>query len=116
MACLLARSALLATCTLLAAEAHAGDWELWADAGNGVPAASHPKLAISAEREIFISYLAPQMDATGVVYRASLDDPARQFTAMPDFPLPTPPMGMPYYNVFSMTTNARGEPVLGLSN
>ena len=100
---------------LAAAEARADGWALWADASNGVPSRTFPQLAISDDRQIFLTYLAPQPGAQGVVYRAKLDDPAPMFTPMPGFPLPTPAMGVGYANVFCMTTTALGEPVVGLS-
>ena len=101
--------------TLVAREALAESWAVWADSSNGVLPRTFPALAISPQRDIFFTYLAPQPDHNGVVYRAHLDDPGRTFTAMPSFPLPTPAPGKPYDNVFTMTTTAQGEPVVGLS-
>lgn len=105
--------ATLTTSLLLAAgEARADGWTLWAD---GLAAGVGPSIAISDQREIFYAVLAPQQDGTGTVYRAGLDDPQRVFTEMPGFPLPTPQGNVSYNNVMAMTTNARGEPVVGLS-
>lgn len=50
-----------------------------------------------------------------MVLRADLDDPAPQFVQMPGFPLPTPAPGKGYANVFCITANAQGEPIVGLS-
>lgn len=102
--------------TLVASPAGAAeDWQPWADSSNGLASGVNPWIAISNEREIFYSFLAPQMDGDGRVWRASLDDPNRQFTLMPSFPLPTPPANTSYNNVGALGTNARGEPVVGVS-
>lgn len=105
---------LIALITLAAPSARA-DWTLWADGSNGVVAGTSPLLAISNQREIFYTYLAPQIGGDGVLYRASLDDPAPKFTQFPAFPLPTPPQNVNYNNVGALTSNARGEPIVGIS-
>lgn len=93
----------------------AASWTLWADDSNNVPPGNFPQIAISTQRQIFLTRLFPQAGASGVVLRADLDDPAPQFVQMPGFPLPTPAPGKGYANVFCMTTNAQGEPIVGLS-
>jgi hypothetical protein len=90
-------------------------WQSWADDGNGMVPGYNPRIAISGERELFYSYYTPQDDGIGEVYRVSLDDPARQFTLMPGFPLPTPPPDASYANVSALGVNARGEPVVGIA-
>ncbi len=96
---------------LAAQEARADGWTLWAE---GLPPGVGATITISDQGEMFYSILAPQMDGNGAVYRASLKDPT--FTKMPTFPLPKPQMpGVSYNNVMTMTTTARGEPVVGLS-
>lgn len=104
-----ARTAIAALVLLAAPDARAA-WTLWAD---GLPSGVSASIAISDQRDIFYSLLAPQMDGNGTIYRASLDDP--QFTAMPTYPLPVPQEATSYNNVLAMTTNARGEPIVGLS-
>ncbi len=103
--------AAIATLLLAPTAAHA-DWTLWAD---GLSPGVGPSLTISDQREIFYVLLAPQLDGNGTVYRASLDDPQPVFTAMPTYPLPVPQQATSYNNALAITTNARGEPVVGLS-
>ena len=105
-------TSLAAALLLAASEARAEGWTLWAE---GLAQGVGPSIAISDQREIFYTLLAPQMDGNGTVYRASLDDPQRVFTKMPSFPLPAPQGGASYNNVMALTTNARGEPVVGIS-
>ncbi len=105
-------TSLAAALLLAASEARAEGWTLWAE---GLAPGVGPSIAISDQREIFYTLLAPQMDGSGTVYRASLDDPQRVFTKMPSFPLPAPQGGASYNNVMALTTNARGEPVVGIS-
>lgn len=108
----LVHATLTTSLLLVAAEARAEGWTLWVD---GLASGVGPSIAISDQREIFYALLAPQQDGSGTVYRASLDDPQRVFAEMPGFPLPTPQGNVSYNNVMAMTTNARGEPVVGLS-
>lgn len=107
------RSPVLAALTLLLAPtaAHA-EWTLWVE---GLAPGVGPSLTISDQRDIFYVLLAPQPDGNGTVYRASLDDPQRVFTAMPTYPLPVPQEATSYNNALAITTTARGEPVVGLS-
>lgn len=100
---------------LTAPTAQAAGWVVWADGSNNVQSRGFPQIAISTQREIFLTHLVPQPDASGVVFRAQLDDAAPQFVQMPGFPLPTPAAGKTYNNVFCMTTNVQGEPIVGLS-
>jgi MYXO-CTERM domain-containing protein len=104
--------AIVCVCPLVGAEARADVWTLWAE---GLPSGVSPSIAVSAEREIFYGFLAPQLDGEGTIYRASLDDPQRVFSAMPKYPLPAPQMATSYNNVMTLVINARGEPVVGLS-
>ncbi|HRI10674.1 MAG TPA: hypothetical protein PKW35_22795, partial [Nannocystaceae bacterium] len=97
---------------LVATDVRADGWTLWAE---GLPGGVTPSIAISDQGEIFYALLAPQMDANGTIYRASLDDPARVFTAMPTYPLPELKQNTSYNNVMAMTTNGLGEPIVGLS-
>lgn len=106
---------IVAGALLGAGEARAADWVLWADGTNGVPPRTYPRLAFSDDGDVYFTYLSPQPDGNGVVLRAHVDDPARKFTPMPPVPLAKPMPNMPYANVFTMTTTALGEPVLGLS-
>lgn len=101
----------IATLLLAPTAAHA-EWTLWVD---GLPPGVGPSLTISDQREIFYVLLAPQLDGNGTVHRARLDDPQRVFTAMPTYPLPVPQQPTSYNNALAITTNARGEPVVGLS-
>jgi MYXO-CTERM domain-containing protein len=101
---------------LLPSSARAAEpWQLWADDDNGMVAGTNPSIAISSERVLFYTYLAPQSDAIGEVYRVDLDDPNRQFSKMPGFPLPVPPNNGLYGNVGSLAINARAEPIVGVS-
>jgi len=97
---------------LVATDVRADGWTLWAE---GLPGGVTPSIGISDQGEIFYALLAPQMDANGTIYRASLDDPARVFTAMPTYPLPELKQNTSYNNVMAMTTNGLGEPIVGLS-
>ena len=103
--------------SLLASPAGADEsWVRWADNGNGVVPGIYPVLAVShSTHSIYYSYRFPVPDMKGRVYRADLQDPARAFTLMSQagFDLP-PPVNNPQFNVFSMTTSAAGEPILGL--
>lgn len=97
--------------------AAAQHWALWADTSNGLRSATYPVLAIAPtpRRDIYFSFMVPIAGSTGLVYRARMDDPARRFTAMPGFALPTPAAGMGYYNVYAMVTTRGGDPVVGLN-
>ena len=88
-------------------------WAAWA----GVSTGTYPVLAIapSPRRDIYYANISNTASGMGMVWRAKLDDPARTFSLMPGFPLPTPAAGMPYQNVFTLTTNLNGEPIVGLS-
>lgn len=99
----------------MAREALAESWSVWAGPSQGVLSRTFPSLAISPQRDIYFTFLAHQSDHNGVVLHAHLDDPARTFSPMPPFPLPTPAAGQPYNNVFSITTTTKGEPVVALS-
>lgn len=107
----LVRTSIVTVVLLAAAEARA-DWTLWVE---GLPQGISPSIAISEQREIFYTFLAPNFDGNGVVHRASLDDPQRVFTMMPTFPLPELQQDVGYNNAMALTINARGEPVVGLS-
>jgi hypothetical protein len=91
-------------------------WVFWAGTQNGMAPGTYPVLAIAPlpRRDIYYSNISGAVSGTGVVWRARLDDPSRAFSVMPAFPLPTPATGMPYQNVFTMTTNLNGEPIVGL--
>jgi MYXO-CTERM domain-containing protein len=103
--------------SLLSPDADAAEaWVRWADTSNGVATGIYPVLTVAhSTHSIFYSYRFPVPDMKGRVYRADLQDPARSFTMMSQagFDLP-PPVNNPQFNVFSMTTNDAGEPILGL--
>jgi hypothetical protein len=99
-----------------------GSWTLWASAQNGVVAGNYPKLAISpATHELYYSYYirpSSNTDPLGTVWQCSLNDPTRTFSLMPQTGLVLPPRpatgGVP--NVFSLTTSAAGEPIVGCTS
>lgn len=97
---------------------HAQSFTMWADTRNGLTAGTYPVLAIAPAPRGDIYYstlLGGNSGSMGTVWRAKLNDPARAFTRMPGFPLPTPAAGSSFVNVFTMTTNQNGEPIVGLS-
>jgi hypothetical protein len=108
---------LLLGCSLLAPRADAAEsWVRWADKSNGVVQGTFPRIAISrATHTLFHSYRFPSPGAKGRVYRVDMQDPARKVTLMPQagFDL-LPGASNTQFNVFSMTTNEAGEPIVGL--
>ena len=110
----IALSLLVALSSFAAARpARAQHWEHWA---TGLTPGVYPTLAIapSPARDVYYSFLLPAT-GTGRVWRARIDSATPTFTLMPSFPLPTPTAGMTAPNVNSITTNRRGEAVVGLT-
>ena len=95
-----------------------GSWSLWASAANGVPYGVFPTLAYSPEtRTLYYStrYTPSPSDTLGTVWSCKLNGSAPAFTRLPQtgLVLPTPKTGTAITNVFSMTTDSLGEPIIG---
>ncbi len=108
---------LLATCATASA-APAGSWTLWASPANGVPAGFFPTLAYAPQTDtLYYSTRFPpsQSDTLGSVWSSKLSVPTPAFTKLPQtgLVLPTPNPANAIFNVFSMTTDSRGEPIIG---
>jgi hypothetical protein len=113
---LMAATSILGGALVAAPAAAAETWVRWADHTNGVPQGVYPRIAVaSSTHSIFFSYRLPLPDMKGRVYRADMTDPGRKFTLMPQAGFNVPAsVNNPQFNVFSMTTNAAGEPIVGL--
>lgn len=97
-----------------------GQWTLWADTSHGYVSGNYPCLAISpATHEMYESFQfngsGTPIGSPGKVWRVDLTDPTRAFSLLPQTGFALPPVGgtNPQMNVFTMTVNAAGEPIVG---
>ena len=89
----------------------------WVRHVGGLRAGTYPVLAVAQppRRDVYYSVQFPAPGGMGAVWRGRIDDPSAPFVQMPPFPLPAPAPGNSLANVFTLTTNRLGEPVVGLS-